>query len=155
MGAAWRLVREKHASSAFDGEGAAKYGGRWNSPGVRVAYASATLSLAALETLVHLNPYIPLRYASFSIQFDDTLVERVAEKPLPRNWKASPPPPSTRRIGDKWARDARSPILAVPSTIVPREWNYLLNPIHPDFGQIRISKAEPFAFDERLLIQNR
>lgn len=66
MPEAWRIVKEKHAASAFSGEGAAKTGGRWNSRGVPVVYASATKALAALETLVHLNPPVPFQYKSFS-----------------------------------------------------------------------------------------
>ncbi len=65
MPEAWRIVKEKHAASAFSGEGAAKTGGRWNSRGVPVVYASATKALAALETLVHLNPPVPFQYSPF------------------------------------------------------------------------------------------
>ena len=56
MGQAWRKVKEKHAATAFDGEGAWRFGGRWNSPGIRIVYTSGTKALAALESLVHLNP---------------------------------------------------------------------------------------------------
>jgi RES domain-containing protein len=149
MPEAWRMVRATRASSAFTGEGAAKMGGRWNSRGVAVIYASETRALAALETLVHLNPPMPFEYKIIRVEFGAELVEHIAAK-LPSDWKTSPPPDSTRRLGDLWVRDARSAILAVPSSIIPDETNYLLNPAHPDFRKIRIGKPVRFAFDARL-----
>ena len=78
MPEAWRIVKEKHAAAAFSGEGAARNGGRWNSRGVRLIYTSSTESLAALETLVHLNPQMPFKYVAIRIKFDDALVEIAA-----------------------------------------------------------------------------
>ena len=148
---AWRLVKAKHVAAAFSGEGAAKAGGRWNSRGVAVVYASATRSLAALETLVHLNPPVMFTCRLIRVEFDERWVERVAWAALPSNWKMEPPPFSTRQLGDDWARSSRSAILAVPSVIVPDETNYVLNPAHPDFKKITIGKPAPFTFDPRLL----
>jgi len=151
MPKAWRIVKEKHAATAFFGKGAADSGGRWNSRGVPVVYTSNTKSLAALETLVHLNPPVPFKYVTIRIQFDDALVEIVRAKALPPDWQTEPPPPSTKAMGDAWARAARSAVLALPSVIIPGELNYLLNPAHPDFKTISLGKPEPFAFDPRLL----
>jgi hypothetical protein len=75
MPVAWRIVKERHATTAFSGDGAAQAGGRWNSRGIRVVYASGSLALAALETLVHLNPPVPFRFVTFRIEFDPGLVE--------------------------------------------------------------------------------
>jgi len=83
MPEAWRIVKEKHAATAFSGEGAARTGGRWNSRGVAVIYTSSTKALAALENLVHLNPPVLFRYAAIQIEFDDALVEEVSLKPCP------------------------------------------------------------------------
>lgn len=149
MPQAWRLVKEHYASSAFSGEGAEKGGGRWNSRGLRAVYLSQSLSLAALETLVHLNPRLSFRYVFFTAKFPDSLVEAVAV--LPPGWDVEPPGPPSQRLGDQWLREQRSAVLQVPSAIVPSELNYVLNPSHPDFGKIRISKPNPFAFDPRLL----
>jgi RES domain-containing protein len=151
MPEAWRIVKEKHAATAFSGKGAADSGGRWNSRGVPVVYTSSTKSLAALESLVHLNPPVPFKYVAIRIKFDDALVEIVPAKALPPDWQTEPPPPSTKAIGDAWARAARSALLALPSVIIPGEPNYLLNPAHPDFKRISLGKPEPFAFDPRLL----
>jgi len=151
MPEAWRIVKAKHAATAFSGEGAAKTGGRWNSRGVPVVYASSTKSLAALETLVHLNPPVPFNYVAFRLQFDDTLIENIPLNRLPADWRVEPPPPSTKAIGDAWLREVRSAVLALPSVIVPGELNYLLNPAHPAFKKISIGKPERFVFDPRLL----
>ena len=148
---AWRMVKGKHAATAFSGEGASKTGGRWNSRGVPVVYASATRSLAALETLVHLNPLVRFEYQIIRVEFDESLVERLTHSALPRNWKAEPPPVSTRRLGNEWARARRSAILAVPSVIVPDETNFVLNPAHPDFRKLAIGPAVAFSFDPRLI----
>ena len=151
MPEAWRIVKEKHAATAFSGEGAARTGGRWNSRGVPVVYASSTKSLAALENLVHLNPPVPFKYVAIRIQFDDALLEIVHPKGLPADWRVEPPPPSSKAVGDAWVRKARSAVLALPSVIISGEPNYLLNPAHPDFKKISIGKPERFAFDPRLL----
>ena len=151
MRQAWRIVKEKYAATAFSGEGASRTGGRWNSRGTWVVYTSGTQSLAALETLVHLNPPVLFKYVVFRIEFDETLVERVAPGSLPVDWTEEPPPPSTKEVGDLWVKKARSVILELPSVIIPGESNYLLNPTHPDFKKIVFDKLETFSFDPRLL----
>ena len=151
MKQAWRIVMEKHAATAFDGEGARRYGGRWNSTGTRMIYTSAALSLAALESLVHLNPPVKFKYVAIPIECDDALLESIPKVGLPANWTEEPPPPSTKQIGDLWVKEARSAVLEVPSAVIRSERNYLLNPAHPDFGRIQVGKAVPSAFDPRLL----
>jgi RES domain-containing protein len=149
MAVAWRLVRRERAGDAFSGEGARLFGGRWNSPGTAVVYTSDTLSLAALETLVHINPQLPFDYVAFPVEFDEALVETLEE--IPVGWQNHPPPPVAQQVGNVWVKAARSAILAVPSVLVPVQRNFLLNPAHPDFRRIRIGPAKLFAFDSRLL----
>jgi len=151
MPEAWRIVKAKHVATAFSGEGAAKTGGRWNSRGVPVVYASASQSLAALETLVHLTPPVMFHYKVIRIGFSDELVEQLKAGVLPSDWRVEPPPPSTKQLGDAWVRSSRSAILAVPSVIIPDEINYLLNPAHADFKKIAVGKPADFTFDPRLL----
>ncbi len=148
---AFRIVREAYAATAFTGEGAALTGGRWNSPGSRVVYTSASASLAALETLVHLNPTLHFKYLIFQIEFDEALVEKIAPASLPAGWRDEPPPPSTKRLGDAWVKQARSAVLELSSIIIPGESNFLLNTSHPEFNTIIIGKPEPFSFDSRLV----
>jgi RES domain-containing protein len=115
-----------------------------------VVYASATLSLALVETLIHVTSGILPAYSAVPIEFDDALVEIVDAADLPRNWKGQPAPPATRAIGDTWVGSSKSALLRVPSVVVPIEFNYVVNPRHPDFGRIRIGAPMPFPFDPRL-----
>lgn len=146
---AWRLVRRERADDAFSGEGARLFGGRWNSPGTAVVYASGSLALAALETLVHINPQLPMDYVAFRVEFDSALIE-TEDKMLPVTWRHHPPPPAAQQIGDAWTRAARTAVLSLPSALVPVERNFLLNPRHADFSRIRVGAPEPFDFDRRL-----
>jgi RES domain-containing protein len=151
MARAWRIVKKIHAPSAFDGEGAWRFGGRWNSPGTRVVYCSANLSLAALENLVHLNPPVAFKSVAIELEFDERLIETIGAKSLPPDWTEEPPAVSTMRLGDRWVRERCSAVLKLPSAIIPTESNYLLNPAHRDFQKIIIRKPVAFSFDPRLL----
>jgi RES domain-containing protein len=152
MATGWRIVPESHATRAFDGEGARLYGGRWNSIGVAVVYASEHKSLAALETRVHIDARTKnMRYKCFVFHFDGALVKTFPVANLPAGWRQEPPPPSLQELGDAWAHSGSSVILSVPSAIIPDELNYLLNPLHPDFSKITIEKPTDFVFDSRLL----
>lgn len=149
---AWRIVKARHAASAFDGEGARVEGGRWNSPGTAVVYTSQSAALAALEILVHLGrSTILLAYVLIPCTFDDALVSRVDRRRLPKNWRSYPAPPESQLVGDEWAKGGKSVVLEVPSAVIDTESNYLLNPKHPDFQDIRVLNPQPFAFDLRLL----
>ncbi len=146
----WRLCRRAHA--AFDGEGARLAGGRWNRRGTPVVYVSQSLSLAALELLVHADAaLLPDDLVAIPAEIPDALsIETLDAADLPRDWRRYPAPESLAERGTAWARAARSPALSVPSAVVPSERNFLLNPAHPDFGKIRIGKPERFALDGRL-----
>lgn len=147
----WRIAREPH--QALDGEGARLFGGRWNSEGVAVVYTSATLSLAALEYLVHVDPAdAPQDLVALRIAVPDGLaVEDVGVAELPAEWNHLPDHPECIRRGDEWARAGRAVLLRVPSAIVPEEQNVLLNPAHADFERIAVIGTRRFQFDPRLL----
>lgn len=149
---AWRLVKRSRAESAFDGEGAFRYGGRWNSRGHRAVYASGSLALALLEILVHVDPAGPLpELLAFPIQLPMPLIEPGPPSELKHLGERLPwHIGTTRRIGDTWIQAGRMPALRVPSSVVPIEHNYLLNPEHREFHRIRIGQPEPFLFDPRL-----
>jgi RES domain-containing protein len=147
----WRIVKEKHAKSAFSGEGARIFEGRWNSAGVRVVYCSENLALAALEILVHTQPItIRDKFRTFRVSWEESLMTTIDLKKLPRGWNAQPPGAVSKTIGDEWIRSGRCAILAVPSVIVPLERTFLLNPKHRDFAKIKIKDAGGFALDPRL-----
>ena len=148
---AYRVVKNKHSAAAFDGDGARRYGGRWNSPGVAMVYASATLPLAVLEILVHLQTESVLpAYVAFRVEIPDGLVEAIDRSTLPAGWRDFPAPAELRAAGDAWVRGAGSVVLRVPSVVLASEENYLINPLHPDFGLLAIADPEPLDVDSRL-----
>lgn len=149
---AYRICKTKHAATWFDGEGAYRFGGRWNSRGTRLLYTAGSLSLAALEMLVHLNDEeILLAYSYAAAEFDENLILSVEDfRSLPENWSDSPPPLEIQRIGDEWAREQASVVLKVPTSILPVEFNYLINVQHPEFSKVKLGVPQTFNFDERL-----
>lgn len=149
---AFRLCKTKHLASAFSGEGARLNGGRWNSPGLSVVYTSSSLSLATLEVLVHLeDPEAFARLFSWvSLEIPEDVVERLDAAKLVVGWSDDEANLASRSVGDSWLRSQRSAVLAVPSVVTPGEWNYLLNPAHPQFSEIRIGEARSFRPDPRL-----
>jgi RES domain-containing protein len=147
----WRIVKEKHARSAFSGEGARIFEGRWNSAGVRMVYCSEHVSLAALEILVHTQPVtIRDKFRVFRVSWEGKMMITIDLKKLPKGWNAQPPSFSSKDVGDNWVRSGHSVVLAVPSVIVPAERTFLLNPKHQDFGKIKIKDAGSFVPDPRL-----
>ncbi len=148
---AWRIVGLKHVDDAFSGMGAKKTGGRWNNKGVPMVYTSGSLALAALEMAVNLpSPKLLQDFQGVPIEFDNKLVITLAKKNIPADWDSRPLSPSTKIIGDLWVKEEQSAVLKVPSVIVPREHNYLINPYHPDFRKIMIGKPIVFYFDPRI-----
>jgi RES domain-containing protein len=147
----WRIVKEKHAKSAFSGEGARIFEGRWNSAGVRMVYCSEHLSLAALEILVHTQP-VTMRdkFRVFRVSWDEAIMTKIDLRKLPKGWNAQPPGLISKNIGDEWIHSGHSAVLAVPSVIVPLERTFLFNPKHRDFGKIKIKDHGSFTLDPRL-----
>ncbi len=150
----YRLVDEAFADTAFTGEGARLYGGRWNSPGTAVVYTAASLSLAQLELLVHIEyAEVLMRYwVYFPVEVDERSVLHVDDyAAVPANYARWPVPSESRRIGDRWATEGVSVGLSVPSVITPGEENLLLNPRHPDYATaVCIGNRQRFVFDRRL-----
>jgi RES domain-containing protein len=149
---AWRITKSKYRESAFTGEGAEESGGRWNSEGTRIVYASSSVSLAILEILVNLqDERILSAYEVTPFRFDQRLIKSIDLNALPDDWAASIPSLSSKAIGDEWVRSSSSLVLEVPSAVVPLEMNYLANPRHPDFDQITIDAPLPLPLDKRLV----
>lgn len=148
---AWRLVKSWYAETAFTGESARRRGGRWNPIGTPVVYVSSVLSLATLETLVHLESEQIIDFVMIRCAFPEALVEQLDRSRLPDDWRGVPPPRLLQELGHEWASRRISAVLEVPSAVVPEENNYLLNPEHPDFASIDIGEARPFSLDLRLV----
>jgi RES domain-containing protein len=145
---AYRIVKRKFAATAFSGDGARLYGGRWNSPGVAVVYTSSTIALAVLEWRVHLTQWPAPPVMIIEVEFSPAWVTSPAR--LPAHWKQLPAPRVNATVGDHWVKSMKSAILQLPSAIVPDEFNYLLNPMHPDFGRIIHGKPRLLKVDPRL-----
>jgi RES domain-containing protein len=147
----WRICRRRYATRAASGEGARLYGGRWNSRGIPVVYASTSLALAAIETFVHLEPNLrPNDLVFVEGQIPDSIdVEKLDLKSLPPHWHQTRDE-SLHRFGDEWIRTSRTVALLVPSAAIHAEWNILLNPAHSDFSKIKFGAPEPFDFDLRM-----
>ena len=151
----FRLVDEDYLESAFSGEGARLYGGRWNSPGVAVVYTAQSLSLAQLELLVHLEAEAVLRghWRYFAVDVAPrAIIECESWTDLPPDCAAWPAPVSTRAIGDRWIAESVSVALSVPSAVTPGERNLLLNPAHPGYvAAVVVDAPEPLRLDQRLV----
>jgi RES domain-containing protein len=148
---AWRIVTADYKNKAFTGDGARVHGGRWNSKGVAVVYTADSLALASIEMIVNLPaPKLLQKYVRISIHISLDLVSELSAVDFPEDWNSRPISPSTRAIGDRWFKKQSSAVLRVPSIVVPDEYNYLLNPTHPDFAQIKIGKPTIYYFDPRL-----
>jgi RES domain-containing protein len=148
----WRICARRHAPGAFSGNGARLYGGRWKPPGVALIYTAGSLSLAALELFVHLDPAdLPQDLVSLSAAIPDGVArETISIGSLPPNWREYPAPESTQEIGKRWADRGGTAVLAVPSAVIPQERNFLLNPAHPQYSRIQIRRPQRFQFDARM-----
>jgi RES domain-containing protein len=147
----WRICRRRYSAEAATGEGARLVGGRWNSRGVRVVYASTSLALAAIETFVNLEPNLrPNDLVSIEGEIpDDVEIARLDPTALPADWSETRDE-SLRRFGDEWIRAGQTAAMLVPSAAIRGEWNILLNPSHPDFPRIAFREVGPFEFDVRM-----
>lgn len=146
------MVKRRLADSAFTGEGARLYGGRWNSPGRALIYLGATPAISALEVLVH-NPRPELLTHSFviieALLPEDTVLD-LDTASLVVGWNDPIDTTTANRIGDEWLGSGASLVLRVPSAVLPLEYNLLVNPAHPRFSDIRVEEQRPFALDRRL-----
>jgi len=149
---AWRITPARYKDTAFGGEGAKEYGGRFNRVGTPMVYTSESLALATLELLTKINSRSRAKgRVCLPVRFDEAQVLVREEDDLPEGWDARPYGPASQEIGDAWVRSQASLVLRVPSIVVPREHNYLINPRHPDASDLEIGEPEPLDLDPRIL----
>jgi len=147
----YRLTRCKYADD-LSGIGARLFGGRWNSEGRSALYLASSRSLAVLEVLVHLPPtMIPDDYCMTEIEVPDNNFTEIDIKRLPPDWNDISPPAGCKVFGDEFLKSETYLLLQLPSSIVPEEFNYLLNPAHSAINKVKILKNKPFFFDDRLV----
>lgn len=149
----YRLVTRRYASEAWTGSGANLYGGRWNHKGHPAVYVASSVSLAALEMLVHMHSDMVLnQYELFSIEIPDKEIEHLDKQWLPPDWQENPAPLSTMDLGTAWLEANSAVALVLPSCVIPLENNAILNPNHPAFNKLlKTVKALPFFFEPRLV----
>jgi RES domain-containing protein len=149
----WRIATDTRDYEAHDlsGKGAEKTGGRWNRPGRAVVYAASTVSLACLETVVHLNAHdLPLNRFLVAIEVPDAVWQaRTVMDAPPVGWSAVPEGRASLDAGDGWLQSAVAALLVVPSVIIPEEMNVLINPAHVDARRILARKIRPWFYDSR------
>ncbi len=149
----FRLLKHKYSSDPLSGDGARINGGRWNSEGNSMLYTSDSISLAALEILVHIHLTTALNaYTCITITLSDEHVMILEDNDLPSDWRDDPVPSSTMSIGEQWLDSNASLALSVPSTLIPQQRNFIINPNHSDFKILKDElKVENFVFDSRLI----
>jgi RES domain-containing protein len=144
----WRIS----TYSDLSGVGGLYASGRWHSRGSRIVYLSDHPSSTLLETLVHLEvdpEDLPDTYQLLAVDIADSLgVESIDEDQLGTGWRDNPP--LTQNLGNRWLRDSKTALLRVPSAIVPRSFNWLLNPAHADSAKAHVAETVRLAFDPRL-----
>ena len=145
----YRLSKSKY-KDILSGKGASIKGGRWNSPGIEIIYTSTSPALAMSEVAVHVTfEMMPKSYWLLEIELPDkTNIKSIEE--LPKDWNAFPHIVATQDIGDRFIFENEFLACKVPSAVVQKEWNILINPHHTDFKEVRIVGAEPFQLDRRL-----
>lgn len=137
----------------LSGKGAELYGGRWNNKGVPMLYTSQSRALAFAEVAIHLPvTIVPKDYFLVSIDVPDTAkIFKLIDAEIPPDWRANPHSGSTQKIGDLFISQSKYLVMQVPSSIVPGDYNFLINPNHPLFKKVAIVHIEPFEFDSRFV----
>ncbi|PWT96808.1 MAG: hypothetical protein C5B52_14885 [Bacteroidetes bacterium] len=146
----YRISKTEYAKN-ISGEGSKKFGGRWNHPGIACLYCAASRSLAVLEFSANVSlELLPKSLSIIQIEIpDDSWIEIPINK-LPPGWSSHPSPPQSREFGTKLLTRAETLCIKIPSAIIPEEYNYLINPLHKDFGKVKVKSVEDFVFDHRV-----
>lgn len=155
MVSGWRVAAPEFSSTPAEmlsGEGAYRYGGRWNSKGTRVVYLGSSLAQASMELLVHLGrPDVLNSFYKLEVSYPEETILHIDINELPKGWDTPEMQSAAQRVGDGWVQAAESLVLCVPSVVVAGEYNFLLNPNHPDFSELLCSEVTLFRFDPRVL----
>ena len=134
----------------LSGRGAAMYGGRWNSKDTYIVYTAQSRALALLEAVVHIGKIPEAGYCMATIDIPDNSIESFPLEKLPPGWYTNPSPNYLKAIGDNFINANKYLALEIPSVLMMEEHNYLLNPLHPAFGKVRIIAERRISVDERL-----
>lgn len=150
----FRIEREKYLESTLKGIGAALTDGfRWNSLNTYLVYTADSRALAMLEIAVHLDLAEDLLSDRYYVEIeipDEIPILELSIEQLPENWDSKPPILETQFIGDDFVSQNNAAVLKVPSSIVPPEFNFLINPNHADSAKIKVISMQKLQFDQRL-----
>ena len=141
-------ITAREFANDLSGTGAMLFGGRWNQPGVRMLYTSSSLSLAALETIVN-SSSSRIKNGFYCVEIVIPEVEIQELKDLPAGWNNFPYTAGTVKIGNDFIQK-NGFCLRVPSAVIPTEFNFLINPHHDLFNEVKIQDVRPMIFDQRL-----
>ncbi|MEO6521396.1 MAG: RES family NAD+ phosphorylase [Mucilaginibacter sp.] len=144
----YRIALAKYAS-ALKASGRAA---RWNPNEVEMIYTASSRSLACLENVVHRNKAgLNDNFRVMTIHIPDTIaIQTITTADLLPDWRAFNQMPYTQQLGAQWVKQGTTAILQVPSSIIDGETNYLINPLHADFGLVELVRVEAFVFDVRI-----
>lgn len=150
----YRLTKAQYQDD-LTGKGAELSGGRWNSKGTPIIYMASSIALSTAEIVVHVPlGIIPKNYVCTTFEVPNEMeILNLSPEALPNDWRSIPHSNSTQIIGDQFIKNAEGLILKVPSAVVPGDFNYLINPFHPDVIKLEILQKTPYNFDDRLFIR--
>jgi RES domain-containing protein len=146
----YRISATRYAKD-LTGEGARLYGGRWNNRLTACIYTSQSRALAVLEYTVNITADdIPRGLSMIALDIPEDRILDITEPMLPGNWKEAPAPASTKDFGTRILKAMRYPVIRIPSAIIPQEFNFILNPFHPDSAGFIIAGIHDFVYDMRI-----
>lgn len=140
-------------NNALSGIGGHHAEGRWHYMGVSVVYTGSTRSLAILERLVNdSTDILSINLAVTTILIPDNIkIMRVSETELPAGWNDHPYNQYTQKLGTDWLKKAESAVIQLPSSVCIEEYNFIINPEHPEAAQITVVNCKPFTYPDRLV----
>jgi len=144
----FRIVLKKYSNELF----APGIPGRWNSDGNKVIYTAGSIALAVMENLIYRKGQgFSNHYATMLIDLPDHLAKTAyTSDTLPTGWNSPDKYSVSQPIGDNWYKEGLTPVLKIPSAVVPQEYNYVINSTHADFAQIKLIKVAEYVPDERI-----
>ena len=149
----YRVSSSKYADD-LTGEGARLHGGRWNHKLTPCLYTAATRALAILEYSVNVNiDDIPRALSIASIEIPDTGILIPEQSQLPGDWQQAPAPSSTKDLGTALLKQNQYLTIRIPSVVIPEEYNYLINPLHPEMRKVHIVEIKDCVYDLRIKIK--
>jgi len=128
---------------------------RWNLDDQLVIYTGSSRSLSSLELIVNENsiqPVFKYKVMTISIADEENLYTQILQINLPKTWRSLDSYPKLQQVGSEWYQKGQSLILKVPSAVIPKEYNYIINTNHHDFNEkVSFVRTEDYFWDERLV----